>query len=229
MSFLPGLFPGAAAAAAAPPIELTYIGTTESSTDTTSYTFTNSAIGAADATRYVVVVASAGQTANNFGSIPSITIGGSAATPHAGAAAPAGVTKNHTSVAIAGRAVASGTTATIVVSFSSAQLGCAVSVYRIVNAVSNTPFDTASNIAAATSVSTTIDIPLGGCLIVGGACKTVQAQTTTGATEDIDNANDQNQHVAAHVDAPMSAQTGRTIGISSASSSNRAVVGASWV
>jgi hypothetical protein len=185
VNFLPGWFPAIAMAAKAPP-ELTFVGFTEDTSDNTVHTFTNHAIGVADVTRRVVVVAHASDSTTAF-SFTGITIGGNAATIH-----PAGATLT-ANVTIASLLVPTGTTATIVVTKSGGTPDrCGIAVYRAINETSASPHATMVDDTMSAGVCTgTINIPANGWVVAG--CQPANAVTPTnftwvGVTEQYDGA-----------------------------------------
>tara|TARA_Y100000031_G_C8217101_1_gene383991 strand:+ start:110 stop:1165 length:1056 start_codon:yes stop_codon:yes gene_type:complete len=131
-------------------------------TDASSYTFSSQAIGAADSTRIVVVGIATGDANVGSPTINSVTVGGSSATAVIEQAALV-----RSKCAIYQRAIASGTTADIVVNLSGSAYGCGIGLWRMVGA-NSTVADTAADTAATNSselLSTTIDVPANGVLI----------------------------------------------------------------
>jgi hypothetical protein len=116
-----------------PTITFTDVATT--TTDGTSHSFVNMAIGAAHPRRRVFVVV---QLTQNGGSVEvsSATIGGIAAVIHIG-------TLSTTGVAILSALVPTGTTATVVINVSAESDGFGILVYRAINLRSTSPFHTA--------------------------------------------------------------------------------------
>lgn len=166
--------------------ELTFVGFTEDTSDSLTHTFTNHAIGAADATRRVVVCAHGSDAATAM-TFSSITIGGNAATIHVQGAS------SLNNVAIASLLVAAGTTATIVVT----KVGgtpdrCAIGVYRAINETVATPNATLVDETISSGLFTgTIAIPANGWVVA--CCQpspgiTVTGATWTGVTEQYDGA-----------------------------------------
>lgn len=167
-------------AAAAGVVDLSYVGTTVSATDASSYTFTDHAIGDAASDRVVVVcvyvIRSGAMT------ISDLTIGGNSATSIISQQSntAAGIS------AIYALAVASGTTATIVVSLSATSIRGAVSVYRLIGTGGSvTASATGADGTASDPQSASLTIPASGAgLAVAG--NTAGTHTWTGATEDHD-------------------------------------------
>ena len=206
-------------------ISLSFTDSDSSATNATEYTFSGLDIGAASATRVVVVCVSGHDVGGTFLSVSSLTIAGSAATSVVESAA------FNTIAAIFRRTVTTGTTADVVVTFSEAIRGAHVSVYVLDNLASATPTDTASD-NNEHPPSTTIDISAGGVAIA------VAAQTATGATttwtnlvEDYDAQTAVDGDVMSSAsDAFEAAQTGLAITATfSSANSNAAICVASWL
>lgn len=160
-NLLPGWFPGAIAGPFPP--DFSHTASTADDGNTTAYTFTAQAIGAADIGRRVFVSATSSASSLNSG-ISAITIGGIAATIHA-ATNNTGNTRNGV-VAIASAIVPTGTTADVIVTHPLSVLGCHISVYRATGLVSGTPTDTATSDNAGNLL---IDIPVRGFVIACAA------------------------------------------------------------
>ena len=175
---LPGMYPLVPGAAAVVPIEKSLTDSETSTTNTDAYSFATQAIGAADAARYVVVVATS-RGAN--ATISSATIGG------VSASVVAEITSTQLNCAIIIAAVPTGTTATIAITWSASQSNCDISVYRLVGLASATAFDTDTDTSSATA-SLSIDCEAGGCVIAGSAFSNPSndTQTWSGITEDTD-------------------------------------------
>jgi hypothetical protein len=152
------------------PASVTYITSRADTSNAATYTFTASNIGAEAADRIVVVTAGT-ETTGGATVISSITIGGNTATE----AVQYGVL-NRTVAGIFYLEVPTGTTADIVVNFSSASCQrCVIGIWNINGASSSTPYDT-DTVANSTGASTTttlsnLDFPdnsVGICVIVSG-------------------------------------------------------------
>lgn len=155
-----------------------FIGVVESANNATSYTFNTTAIGDAAADRLVALVI-AGTGGSSTADLSSVTVNGNSAT------LATNFIDSFAAVGVAYIAVPSGTTANIVVNYSSTgKARCAVAVYSITGQASNTPLDTVSQ---ADNTSITIDVPEGAAAIFGLSAAGTYAPTTwTGATEDWD-------------------------------------------
>lgn len=159
-----------------PPSEFSFLGSSTSSTNTTSYTINGASLGAADPLRKIVIIAM---------------------NPSIGPATPTSVTLdtgtvlNATEVITvdAGNNVVSfwivdaptDTSGTITVTYSGNQTSHSIAVYRLV-AYSSTPYATQSDITTDTS-TVTIDCPAEGCIIAGSSYGALGSTTWTGLTE----------------------------------------------
>lgn len=169
------------------PATVTFIGTTRSGSDLTTYTFNDRDTGSPDPARTTVVGIIADDGATNF-TIDSGTIGGVAATMMGTGASDTGSLIN---ARFMGLANPSGTTATITVTMSEAVTGCAVIIWSVLNLLSLTP--TAQNQAFQTSsaamtldVNTTAD---GVVLGIAGSSAGGETTTWTGLAEVTDDNN----------------------------------------
>jgi len=143
-------------------VTVSYIGGTNNTTSGTSFTFTNHAIGTANANRRVVVVAYANDGAGN--TITGITIGGNAASIDAIEASI-----DQGSIAIASLPVASGTTATIAVTVNVSSARCRIEVYAVTGNLSiparlDSDVDYKTGSSAAT---VTLDVAAGAGVVAG--------------------------------------------------------------
>ncbi len=141
------------------PFEFSYLQTDSSTTDTDSFTFSSQPIGDANDDRYVIV-AIASRKAGAAATISSVTVGGISASE---------VIQHTTTVTntdVAGIFIAkvpTGTTADVVVNFSTAMLRCGIALYRIVG-ISGTSYDTDYSVDSTPSVS--LDTPIGAAVAV---------------------------------------------------------------
>lgn len=209
----------------------TYLGQTSSASNGTAvYTFSSFAIGAADPSRYIVVGA-VGQQTLTATTISSITIGGNSALINQakGTLAP-----NVTNImsGIAGFSIPTGTTTTIVITFSGVIAGgAAIAVYSLLDLASTTPFDSngAGNTSTSISVSTTLNVPGGGIAIVSSAVNNSDTLTLTGLTTDYNYVfNTFNGHVGGS-NQDMAAQSGLTLTQTGVNAARiRSIIAASW-
>lgn len=157
-----------------------YIGTVGSATSTTTYTFTSTDIGTAASDR-IVFIAVSGSGGTNL-SLNSVTIGGVSATL---------INTGFLSFGTIGCAylnVTSGTTATVVVTYSGTRARCSIDVYTVYGS-SGTPSDTALTLqaATATTISNNVDIPTNSvCIYSYAAGGGYLASSFSSATEDYD-------------------------------------------
>lgn len=155
----------------------------EDDTNASTYTFTSAAIGTADATRRVVVVAHWAQATNNR-TLTSATIGGIAATIHQ-QSNPA----NLASVAIISALVPTGTTATIVLNFNASADRCKIGVFRSVNEQVASPNDTQVDTSfTSNALSVSLAVPQDGWVVAGSTNATGAGitHTWTGVTKQYD-------------------------------------------
>lgn len=198
------------------PGSVAFIGTTIDTTVGAPQTFTGVSIGAADATRRVIVVIHGSGTG---GAVTAVTIGGISATIHASA-----VDVDDRSC-IVSAAVPTGTTATIVVTYTgSAWDEMGIAVFRAINLVSGTPHATATDTVDVVSMS--INIPTNGILVAGCINNTSAGMTTVGVTENYDLAIGDDQ-MAGGCATGLPAQTNRTVSFDGSSSQANGVA-ASW-
>lgn len=198
-----------------------------------TYTFSSTAIGTAAASRYVVVCAE-GSTSLTATTLNSVAIDGNAATAIASVKATESPNIANIMTAIYGLAVPSGTTASIVVTFSAVlSRGCTIAVYALYDLQSTTPFSTNTNTAASgTSISTTINIPGGGIGIATiGSYSASGGTMTAGLSQDYSAPfvpASLSEHVGGSNEG-MNAETARTITMSGNNSLvARSIAAASW-
>ncbi len=134
-----------------------------SGSDASSYTFSSLSFGAAAAARYIVVGIAARATGSQ--TISSVTIGGVPATQVA--IQQGSESGNQTTAAMYIAAVPTGTTGAVVVTFSGAMIRCGVSVYRLEDPASATPYstDTGGTTGSGGNSGSALDIPAGGVAI----------------------------------------------------------------
>lgn len=161
---------------AAPPAVSAYIGTNATNdVNVTSITRTAEPIGVAASDRYVVVAVTWRVTAT----LNSATIGGATATIHQQHSA------SNEGSAIISLLVPSGTTATIVLNFSTGVYRVTTHVYNINSLVSNANFDAAT--ATGVDPSVNINVDAGGVIIAVACWGSATVGTTwTGVTERYD-------------------------------------------
>lgn len=178
----------------------------ESAANLTNYTFSSVDIGAASATRVVVVgiasVASSGSRQVNV-----VAIAGVSAT-----LAIRRSSSNQYTSELWYAAVPSGTTGNIDVNHNGAMISCSIGVWALYDLASSAPFDTAQSVSA----GATIDIPLAG-IVVANAHTGGGDVSWVGATEDFDNTalGDAPQGHSGASRQATAAETGTTVSTSS--------------
>ena len=201
-----------------------YVGATDNTSNLTTYTFTDHAIGDASSDRIVVVAVAAAGSAGQ--GVSSMTIGGVSATESVervnGDA--------ETTCALYYLAVSSGTTATIVVTLARGALECGIAVWAVTGS-SPVPTDTGSNYwTNATNPSTSYDITipaLGICLSTACSKNGTASYTWTNVNENFDTLIDSSTTYTGASIAYDTLQTEITIGLAMASgaSNKGSVVG----
>jgi hypothetical protein len=149
-------------------VAVTYVGTNVKTTGASSYTFTSEPVGSAAAGRRTVVVVAYIQ--NGTGTTPpTMTIGGASATADVTSFGVDSGVSSRAFCGVYGVGNPSGTTATIVVTCSTASYDCTIFVYSVVG--SNTVIDTATVAPALGSAVTTgsldVDTQTGGAVLAG--------------------------------------------------------------
>ena len=147
------LYTPTVAVAAGGPVAITQTDNGLSATDSNTYTFTNRALGSAQADRRIIVGLCM-RVAGTTTTVSSVTVGGVSASsvidvPNNGGG-------NTTLGALYIADVPSGTTGDVVVTFSGTVLRCGVNVWRMVGAASGTASSTGSTQLDNTGVSVTV-------------------------------------------------------------------------
>lgn len=167
----------------AAPFSLTFVTSASDATDLTEYTFSGQSFGdepgAAD-TRYIIVGAG-GRAGSNL-TVSSATIGGVAAT----VVIASGATNAPAAIFIA--EVPTGTTGDVVVTYSGAgMVSSAIGIWRMINPISSTATDTASDITPASGVlNLDLDVTAGGAAVGFTASRGADTTTWAGMTEAFD-------------------------------------------
>ncbi len=205
--------------AAAKTPSVSYRNSYNSTTNASSYTFSASDIGTADTSRLVVVQVH-GQASAGTRSVNTLTIGGTGATGYQNTAR-----LYHNS--LWALAVSTGTTASIVVTFSGTMLNCLIAVYALYDLNSNVPIDSQPATANSTTISLTVSARQKG-IVIGGITGAANATTTwTGVTERYDTTVESTvrsggESVIATTNASYSVQANTTV------SGNLTLVAGSW-
>ena len=204
---------------------LEYIGTTVDNTVQTVFTFTDHAIGAATNAREVVVAITANNS-SNARTLSSVTIGGITATIHVSGAYDPG---EHPRVHLVSAPVPTGTTGTIVVTYSGNMGDCAVNVYRMTGHRSATPFGTVTDTSFLGAPSGNLNIPDKGCALAGMVnINAATAITWAGLTEDYDADSTDGERFSAAHDQHMHKDSALTVSATGGSAS-ALIAAASWV
>lgn len=210
---------------------LTYIGKLVSTSAGAVHTFTSQNIGAAASDRLVIAALSGNNNTYNVDiALSGLTIGGNAAA----------ILRQDRPTSYPGNAsisqllVPSGTTATIVATYSDVINVCACHVYTLTNYALAAPHHSAGNnyTASANSLSASLDIRTDGAAIAVVAGQSGSADLTStwsGLTEDADTDGTGYGAYSVASGSVMSAQAGRTISATlSANSDRRAITAVSW-
>lgn len=186
-------------------VAISKVDTLADTSDSTNYTFSGMALGAAAADRRIAVAAVSRASGNR--PITGIDIAGIGGTQIVNDRNSSG--GNTTNAAIFIAHVPSGTSGNIVVSHSASQLRCAITVYRLTGTAGTSP---SNGFSAANNPSVSLDVPAGGAAL---AISYTQANTTatwSGLTKDTDDDAETttSQYSSAH-DAFASAATGLNV------------------
>jgi hypothetical protein len=177
-AFIPGLT--VPFVAKVPPATVSYRATAGDAGNNSTYTFSSVDIGSAASNRYIVAaVLNSSAGASN---LTSATIAGVSATI---LKAAYGGGSSDIAATLIGASVASGTTGTISVTFSTGQVRCAIGVWAVYGLQSTTPVATASSIVNPASFS--IATQSGGIVIAAGnSGDSAGTASWTGVTERFD-------------------------------------------
>lgn len=227
VAWLPGMVPTPSAAVTPP--SNTFTANSAQTANQTTYTFVGTNVGTADATRRIIVSATAFFSGSPQ-TISSGTIGGTAATVHLNSQNTSG---NGGVTGFMSAPLAAGTTATIAVTFSGGVLDCGIGVWALYNAVHTTPDFTASANNSLTSISTTININSNGSLF----SSTYAADTagdasfsyTAGATQRWFATLEAALSYGGASESGLASETGRTITVTNGGTSSEfALAAISW-
>lgn len=200
-----------------------YVGGTNNGTSGTSFTFTNHAIGTADANRKVVVVAY--PNGSSVTDISGITIGGNAANQDVKL-----TSISNGPIGIYSLAVAAGTTATIVVNTTGTAARCRIEVYTVTgNIAIPTVLDTGTGYTASgTSVNDILTTAPGTAIIAGMGISGSSSGTLswTGVSKDSEDSTGSalRDMSVGHADVPVASST--TVFATSSSSTTIGMVAA---
>lgn len=220
MGVLPGLS-SAIAGAGKPEISITYVTEAGSGTNLTTYTFAATSIGTAAADRVVIVAA--GGASGSARTISSVTIGGNTATVAVTQASTSGVGVR---CGLYYLAVAAGTTADIVVTFSGSMASCRIATFAMTGHTSAIPAATGADGSGSTTFDPNCNVTTGDVLISMSVADG-SAVAWTGATEQSDGVTEQTNLSTAKYIA-TSTQTPRTIQAVHTGASLGCAVSAAW-
>lgn len=208
--------------------QLSYVGGNSISSAATTITFTSQAIGTAASSRLVVVAINwlAGATGR---SLTGVTFGGSSA--NSVVTAINGTLGGDSLVeALYSLPVPTGTTSTIVLTFSTGGSGANIDVFSLYNLNSQTAFNTAStSSASAAALTVTPQVPVCGILVANATFSNASTFSWTGANLNSNlTAAGFLQNSSASI-SNLSAQTARTItATNSGSAALIALAAATW-
>jgi hypothetical protein len=156
------------------------------STDLTTYTFASQGLGTETSDRFIVVAINGTPTATPR-SVSSVTVGGVSASVVV-TANSSGLTEMWQTAKVSNGGP-TGTSGTVVVTFSGSMFNAQIAVYAVKGAGSNTPTATATDTSAPLSQS--LSVPAGGVAIAGARAAVTPGDTTWGGlTEDTDQLGD---------------------------------------
>lgn len=187
-----------------------------STASSSSQTFTDRSFGAEASDRYILVGIVSRASGNQ--PITGVTIAGAAADEVANIMNGGG--SGSTNAAYFMRALSSGTTGTIGISFAGSVLITGIVVYRVTGITGNV-FHSSSSITDAPSVN--LNIPEGGLAVGVGYTNASASASWTGLTKDLDTAASSGTYSSAF-DVFANPATGRTVAISWSSASRSAMV-----
>lgn len=164
-------------------ISLSHLGTADSTSDLTAYTFSSESLGAADADRTIICAVHAIDAGASTGvGISSATIGGVAAEVQHEYSFGSSTT---TYTGIITASVPTGTTGDVVITFSHAVLNCHIGLWRATGLYSKVPYSVEADLS--TGTSTSLSFPAGSAVVTVSTNQTATTATMpSGFTEDYD-------------------------------------------
>lgn len=208
-----------AAAAGGGDATITFAATASKSAPASPATFSSHAIGSAAANRYVIVALSGYR--NGSGSVPTVTVDGVSLTHVATAD-----TASFEAYIYAGN-IASGTTASIVATYTGAWVNLNCSIWAAYGIASTTAYHTDSDLTATTTMTAAINIPAGGVAVAIHGNNNAGVQTWTGLTEDFDSTDVTSRQCTGASLASATLQTGLSLSVTNTSGDGVLLV-ASW-
>jgi hypothetical protein len=206
-------------------VRLVYLGSADNTTDTNSPNFGSFSLGTAAVDRYIVVCSTGRKSGTAVTTVSSVTVGGAGLSV---VRQQSNVATNINHAAIYGGIIATGTSATIVVNYTTAgtMLRTGIDVYALYGLESTTAFDHEQSTASNPSVS--LDIPARG-VCIGIACTAAAAGATwTGISENSDRNVEASALQQSAASDLLNAETGRTIQASFGTNTNPVLCAASW-
>jgi len=206
-------------------ISLTYQTSAQQTASTTTFTYAGQSIGTATTDRYVVIGTMAAGGGGAGVTVSSITVGGIAATIVVQRNGNSGASNAVTALAIA--AVPTGTTATVVVTYSATQARSAIGVWSCTGLVTPDPISTNSSVANPSSL--TLSTYSGGFAIGMVGQNAVSTAAWTNLTERFDSTVDSALYSGADSNGTTSGSTlSASCTISTGGLSEQSGVAAAW-
>lgn len=203
----------------------TFLQFASDTTNAAEYTFSSQNIGTASADRYIIAAVNsriAGTTAND---VSGITIGGSAMDEIVQAQGTGD--GNSCFGAIFALNVTSGTTADVVVTWTTTMLRCGLALYSITGLANTTPHDTDSSVADNPSVN--LNVPATGHVIsCSGSGNNTATASWTELTEDHDTTVESAMQMTSASKSYVGSQTGLAMGVTWTANADPVAVFASW-
>lgn len=166
------MFPGPGTPHGPPPPSIAFQALTNNTTTQTTYTFSGAALGTADPTRKILVCV---MGSNGGLSAPTVTVAGSSAAVQASV-----VGGSNATAALYSVAVASGTTGSVVVTWSASQVRTSIAVWASYNVTSGTAVASATSAVATANLN--LNLLAGDIVALCGVSGTATGSTATGYT-----------------------------------------------
>lgn len=211
----------------------TFLQSTNSTADLTTYTFSTQNLGTASSDRYIVVNAAAARSGGLTGAINSITVQGISGSSVVQRTQDTNIANIQGLFIVA---VPTGTTGDVVVTFNGSCVRAGIALWAVTGIGSATAYDTATanDSGVNPNPSNTIDCEADGIIIAASFINnaaTTSGTAWTGVTEDYEQTVESNSRISGASDEFATLQTGLTI-TSAWTNSNAAaeasLVAASW-
>lgn len=206
-------------------MQAVYLGSAGNASDTNSPSFTGFSLGTARVDRYIAVCSVGRKSGTAVAPTTSVTVGGAGLTEIRQAS---NIATNLNNASIWGGIIASGTSADIVVNYTSTgtMLRTGIAVFAFYGLESVTPFD--HDASTANDPSVALDIPNRG-VCIGISCSSGAVTASwTGITEQVDVAIEGTALQMTSAFALLNAETGRTIQSAWTGNTNPVLAAASW-